>query len=69
MMNNIVQTCPVTFYRDESGKAVVITGHRRASALRLLAQQGVSGFDPNMSISAVEMPKQTDDENGATEGA
>ncbi|HEY3836914.1 MAG TPA: hypothetical protein VGL72_10100, partial [Bryobacteraceae bacterium] len=47
------------FYRNAQGVPVVIKGARRVHALRLLAQRGVSGFSPAMSISAKEVPPPT----------
>jgi hypothetical protein len=48
---------PIEFDRDTRGGAVVIKGHRRVSALRALAEQGVPGFGPDMRITAVEVPR------------
>jgi hypothetical protein len=47
----------ITFYRDERGRPVVIGGHRRITALRQLAPQGMPGFRPDMKVQAVEVPR------------
>lgn len=50
---------PITFYRDAAGKPVVVSGVRRVQALRLLAEHGVPGFGPGMTIRAKEVPPPT----------
>jgi ParB-like chromosome segregation protein Spo0J len=51
---------PVEFYRDGQGRPVITKGHRRISALRLLAKEKRPGFTPDMEVEAVEV-------SGATE--
>ena len=52
---------PVTFYRDDECKPVIVSGYRRLQALRLLARQ--HGLDPEMQIPAVEVPKPVHEES------
>jgi len=61
---------PVTFYRDDECKPVIVSGHRRLQALRLLARQRQHGFDPEMPIPAVEVPRpfHEDGQGEAEEG-
>jgi ParB-like chromosome segregation protein Spo0J len=42
-------------YRQDDGIFVVVTGHRRVASLKLLAQDGVSGFADDMEIEVVEL--------------
>jgi hypothetical protein len=46
---------PVEFYREKDGQPVVTKGHRRVSALRLLAKENKPGFTPDMLVEAIEV--------------
>ena len=48
---------PVTFYRNDEGRPVLVQGHHRLQTLRLLARQRQHSFDPEMPIPAVEVPR------------
>jgi ParB-like chromosome segregation protein Spo0J len=49
------QQTPVEFYRDDKGRLVITKGHRRISALRLLAKDKRAGFAPDMEAEAIEV--------------
>jgi ParB-like chromosome segregation protein Spo0J len=53
---------PIEFYRDAKGRLVVLKGHRRVTALRLLAADNTPGFTPDMEIDALEVINGTADD-------
>jgi hypothetical protein len=46
---------PIEFFTDEKGQRVVDSGHRRTSALRLLATEKKPGFSHDMEVPALEV--------------
>jgi hypothetical protein len=60
---------PIKCYFNEEGKPVVLSGHRRLTALRLLAQRNVPGCTPNMRVTVQIVPKPTHDDSGNDETA
>lgn len=50
---------PIEAVRDEAGKTILLKGHRRVTACRLLAEKNVPGFTSNMKIDAIEVPGAT----------
>ncbi len=53
---------PIEFYVDDQGRSMILTGHRRIAALRLLAEINTPGFAADMPIQAIEVvnPKAND---------
>jgi ParB-like chromosome segregation protein Spo0J len=50
---------PVEFSADQKGRKVVINGHRRVAACRILAARNVPGFNDSMELEALEVRNAT----------
>jgi ParB-like chromosome segregation protein Spo0J len=51
---------PPEVFTDKDGQMVLVTGHRRVTSVRLLADDGVEGFTPDMVIDVSELVGSTD---------
>ena len=50
---------PVEIYRDEDGNAILLKGHRRVTACRLLADKNEPGFTRDREVDAIEVTNAT----------
>jgi len=50
---------PIEFFKDEKGRLVETSGHRRRAALRLLAEEHRPGYTLDMEVPAVEVSGAT----------
>ena len=55
-----VKQIPIEYYVDDQGHRIVLQGHRRIAALRLLAEKNTPGFAADMPVPAREVPKAND---------
>src|SRR5262245_28226931 len=46
---------PVEFYRDKDNRKILVKGHRRVTACRILAQRNTPMFTLDMKIPAIEV--------------
>src|SRR5438045_753675 len=44
------QQVPIEFYVDEDGRKILVKGHRRVAAMRLLAEKNKPGFSKDMLV-------------------
>lgn len=50
---------PIEYFMDDQGRKVVDSGHRRTSALRLLAREGRPGYTADMEVPGVQVSGAT----------